>query len=328
MDCQITATPSDPGGTFAWSVPDGATLVDANGGGAPSDSTSSVIFRSFQPDNVNGAIPPATVVVSLQYTPPGGDAITSTLTVTVHAITFEVDGLVPSAGSTIADETAVLDFLVLQAPAGVNTIEVFQSCLVSITVDPSCTANGTCASNYQVGWLQTVFTNTRDARYNVTDVQSTVPLPIRDARIDMAQVPPFYSPPLQFTAGTQCSAPFMDSIAFKVPWAAPDDAANQLRQVHLANTFTTWLTVQNINWAAIDPNSSLLYLRNFSWSVTLDVAVDPSKQVGRSCTSTPNPCPTSIDPVGFGQGGATPVLTAPIADTSRTINATPAPSLP
>jgi len=321
LNCLITAVPSEPEGTFAWSVASGATIVDANGGGVPGDSTSAVQFCSFQPDNVNGAIPSQSVVLTLQYTPPGGDPATYTVTVTVHAITFEVDNPVINSGLTCADESADPNALVLQQGPGSDTMETEPQ--VTINVDASCTASGTCASNYQVGWLQTVLTNTRDLRYTDTDVATKFPVPIMDGDKPQPQ-PPFYGAVTPFTSNNQSlPARHSDSPFLTAAWQdsrydaprPPAPKAQQLRRVRMGNSFNAFLVVQNLNWATANPGlPAFLFLRNFSWSVFMDVTVDTSQPVGQRATCTTNAAPqiTALSP---GQGSLpNPALTSPNAN--------------
>ena len=108
--------------------------------------------------------------------------------------------------------------------------------------------------------------------------------------------------------------------------APPAPKSQQLRSVQFGNSFTAWFAIQNINWNAFDPNSSFLFLRHFNWRMQLNVTVDTSRPVGSR--ATPAQRAPQNDPVGTGQGPNTPVLTAPVANTSNTTTVSVAPTLP
>ena len=325
---EMTAVGTPGGGTYSWSVSGGgAELVDGAGNSTTTGTT--VYLRSFQPDHATGNIPEQTASVSVTYTHPNGTA-TDQETVTIHKIDFSVTNTTINAGVTQANENEVAGGVRLGNDPGVATMEIDPR--IEIQLDASCPRKADCAANHQVGWLQTVLTNNRRIRYTHTLTEITVVLPIRDQITGPA---PFYEGVTPFTSdGDIKTAHHEDSPYQNATWndprpgaTAPPPAVNrQLRQIFFSNSFHAWLVVQNIEWEAHDPDNSFVFLRNFAWSMELNVTVDTTQPVGNRCTPASNP-PT-IEALGTGRGAVNPVLTAPYPNLNHTITTNPAPGLP
>ncbi len=323
----ITAVGSPSGGTYAWTV-SGAELVD--GTGKPVSSGDTVFLRSFAADDATGRIPERKATVGVTYTHPNGTA-TDSKPVTVHKIEFDVTDTAITAGLTQVDEGA--SSVVLGRIGAVDTMDTKPK--VKIKLDASCPRKSDCAKNHRVGWLQTVTSNDRRVRYTHTLMTITVPLPVRDG--NPASPPssiPFYDDVTDFTGdGDQQLAHHRDSPGNGASWAdrraaapAPPPAKNgQLRKVFFQSGFTAWLVVQNKEWSAHDMAGSFAYQKHFEWSVHLDVDVDTSKAVGKRCT--PASAPPTLGAMANGKGGASPVLTAAVANDVVTVTVTAAPGL-
>jgi len=322
---QLTAVAEPAGGTLSWTISGGgnAELVDTAGN--PKTDGDTVFLRGFSPDDSAGNIPERTATVKVTYTHPDGTA-EATTTVKIHKIDFDVTNTTINAGVTQANEGPG-GVRLANAP-GVATMSTTPQ--VEIKLDASCPRKTDCARNHRVGWLQTVLTNTRDIRYPNTLLQVTVPLPIRDA---IAGAPaPFYLAATPFTANNnKQNAHHEDSPGQGAPWTdarpgapAPPPPTNlQLQSINFANSFTAWLVVQNIEWSVHHRDTSFVFVRNFDWSMSLNVTVDTTQAVGSRCTPASNPA--TIGTLNTGRGGSSPVLTAPIANTTATRVVTPLP---
>ena len=323
----MTATGTPSGGTFQWSMSGAGPhteLVDA--AGAPTTTGATVFLRSFEPDNVNGKIPAQTVKIDVKYTHPSGTA-TDSKNVPIHKIDFVVTNTTIHAGVTQANETAG-GVSLGQAP-GVDTMVTDPK--IEIQLDASCPRKTDCAKNHRVGWIQNVLTNDRRTRYTHTLIEVTVALPIRDG--DAVTPVPWYDVTNQFTADRdKQTAHHFDSPGQGASWGdprpgapAPPPAINQqLRQMFFSNGFHAWLVVQDIEWDSHDRDNSFVFLRNFAWSMQLNVTVDTTKSVGSRCTpasSTP-----TIGALNVGMGPA-PLLTEPFPNRDHTVTTSAAPGI-
>ena len=308
----ITATGNPSGGTYSWTVSGGsAELVD--GSGNPISTGSSVNLRSFKPDNAKGEIPAQQATVSVTYTHPNGTA-TDSKPVPIHAIKFEVTDTSIAKGKTTAIEKNGSLTLGASGQASMSTDPK-----VKIKLDSTCPRKTACASNHRVGWLQTVLTNDRRTQYKNTLITVSVPLPIRDG--DSASGPspfPFYDAAPDFIDDNDTqTVHHEDSPGQGAGWIdprpaapAPPPAINQkLTNVFFQNSFTAWLVVQSKEWKDHDLPGSFVYLKNFSWSIHLDVSVDMTQAVGSRCT--PKSSDATISSMSNGKG-SDPVLTAPV----------------
>ena len=331
LDQQLTATPAGPGGTFAWSVGAAgptARFFDAAGAVVAAPTGPTVLFRCFQPDNVAGTLPERTIEVTLTYSI-GGRNILYKKKVTVHAVTFAVTNTAVTPGTTRTQESAAI--LVLRNAPGVPTMTTTPT--VQITVPATCPRPDVCAQNYRMGWLQTVLTNQRDVRYTDTLLQVGVPLPIRDALAGTTQ--PFYGATATFVGNNDLqSVNHQDSPGQSASWvdpragapAPPPAVRRQLRSVQFSNGFTAWLVIQNLHWNAFEMITSLLFLRNFNWSMQLNVTVNTANAVGSR--ATPIQQAPTISALSNGMGANAPNLSAPVANTSATSSVAPAATLP
>lgn len=330
----ITATGNPSGGTYSWTVSGGgAELVD--GAGAPVSTGSSVNLRSFKPDDATGEIPEQTASVSVTYTHPNGTARDSK-PVKIHKIEFKVTNKAITRGFTDALESATAVQLWSYGT------EMSTDPRVEIQLDASCPRKAACAANHRVGWLQTMLTDTRQARYSHTSLDVVVTTPIRD--VWNATVFPFYSTVTAFTGdrNTQ-TAHHEDSPSFPsapgAPWTdpragvgaspppGPPPATNlQLRTMSFSDSFTAWLVVQNIEWAAHHLADSFAYQGHFDWSMQLNVTVDTTKAVGSRVTPKRNRI-TAPAEIQSGKGGGTPNLAAPFFNNSAVLTVNPAPGV-
>jgi len=321
----VTAVGSPGGGTYSWSVSGGdAQLVDSSGNAAATDAT--VYLRSFKPDDAKANIPPGMATVKVTYTHPDGTA-NDTKKVPIHGIEFDVTDMTVTGGVTQANEFA--GGVRLGNAPGVPTMSTNPK--VKIKLGAACPRKAACASNHQVGFLQTVLTNDRRVRYTHTLIAVTVSLPIRD---QISGPKPFYDGVVPFSGdGDQRTVHHEDSPAQGAGWTDPRPAApvppppqnRQLRQMFFSNAFRVWLVVQNIEWAAHDKDGSFIFLRNFDWSMSLNTTVDTAQAVGSRCT--PSSKAATIGAVGTGKGSGNPNLADPYPNVNHTVTTTSAPGI-
>jgi hypothetical protein len=258
------------------------------------------------------------------YTHPTLGTASADEEVIVHKIEFTVTNDAVVGGGTEAFEDA--GGVQLGNSGGVATMSTTPD--VEIKLDAACPRKSDCAQNHEVGWLQTVLTNTRTWHYSHTD-WSLDPnfLPMRD---QIGGPRPWYEPSSQFTGDNDSQAAhFEDSPSQSVPWVdpragapAPPPASNrQLTGVEFANGFHAWLVVRNTEWWGHDEAGSFAFQRNFSWSCGLTVAVDTTKAVGSRCAPTSNPA--TIGALGNGKGGVTPTISASFPNSNHTITHVP-----
>ena len=98
------------------------------------------------------------------------------------------------------------------------------------------------------------------------------------------------------------------------------------RNYPFKDTFTAWLVVQNIEWAAHDLSGSFAYQKHFNWECGLDYAVDTTQPIAGAGSNRCSPAskPAIIGAVGNGKG-SNPVLTAPVYNTTVAATTTAVP---
>ena len=206
---------------------------------------------------------------------------------------------------------------------------------IEIRLGASCPRKTLCVQNHRVGWLQTMRTNDRRIRYRHTLITWTAPMPIRDVW-EPDSLPPFYHHPFVKTFAAdrdKQTAHHDDSPSLPASWtdprptalAPPPNIRRKLRQMFFSHSFTAWLVVQNIEWAAHDVPGSFVYLGNLDWSMHLDVTVDTTKAVGSRCD--PRSRKVKAGKLKKGKGGGNPVLSAPFFNTSQILSTAPAPPI-
>jgi hypothetical protein len=318
---QAVGTPAS--GDYQWSVT-GATLVDANG--RPATKGDTVYLRNFTPDNVNGNIPEQHATVTVNYVTAQGSA-TDTKQVTIHKIDFVVTNDTVTGRRIYAMETN--DGVNLCSYQFNGTSEMSTDPTVQINLDSSCPRKNDCATNFQVGWLQTMLTNDRRIRFARALLTWSCPMPIRDVW-DPDTQKPFYHAAfvLGFLSdGDTETAHHEDSPWLPSDWRDPraGSPGGALRQISFSNSFTAWLVVQCIEWADFDVPGSFVYLRNFDWSMQFNVTVDTSQNVGSRCTPSSNAI--QIGSVAVGKGSNSPNLADPFFNTSQRSSYTAQPAI-
>ena len=326
----ITAVGTPGGGTYAWSISGGdAALVD--GAGNPLLTGDHTNLRGLKVDDATGAIREQKPTVSVTYTHPDGSA-TDSKAVPIHSIEFDVTNTTVTGGLTQVVDQATQSFFG-NAP-GMATMSTDPR--VKLKLHASCPRKAACAANHRVGWLQTMLTTELKISYTNTLTSWSPPsMPIRDI-ITNAPTFPFYFWVAPFTADQQTqTAHHEDSPGnFGVAWvdsrggaAAPPPATRrQLRRVTFKDTFTAWLVVQNIEWAAHDLSGSFAYQKHFNWECGLDYAVDTTQPIAGAGSNRCSPAskPAIIGAVGNGKG-SNPVLTAPVYNTTVAATTTAVP---
>lgn len=322
----ITAVGTPGGGTYRWTISGGqAELVDAVGNVVSTGAT--VNLRGFKPDDATGNIPEQTITVTVDYTHPNGVA-SDTVDVKIHKIDFVVtnDRIVFANPLEVDDRGA--DVLIGN-PAPATMPALLVNAEVEIQLDPACPAKTTCAQNHEVGWLQTVIANQREARYSDTLAEQTIPIPIRD-ELKTNINRPFYDHTMTFVFGADrdlARPGLLDRPNFFMPHTDPRTGTpGALRRMMLSNDFHVWLAVRNKAWWDHDEQNSLLFLRNFTWHCDLTADIDPTKPIGSRCTIVSRD--TKPDRYGAGKGGVSPELDPPAAHNSQTFPDNPAPHIP
>ncbi len=308
---EVKATGTPAGGTYEWTVESGTARL-TNASGIASTEGDTLFLRGITPEQVR---------LSVTYTAPAGTA-NSDKTITIHDINYRVRNFVAARGGFQAIESAaaVQIWNIPGSPA------FSLDPRVRIQVDASCPRKAACAGNHRVGWLQVMRTDDREMKYPTTRGWVVCPMPIRDAWRDTLR--PFYDgPSVQTFAGDgdEQTAHHEDSPSFPGPPGAswidpPADPAGQLETVTLANRFTAWLVVQNIEWAAVSVSESFTYLKNVAWRCALTSTMDHTRPVGSR--ATPRRQVTAFAD-GEGRGSGTPIFTAPIFNTSANLRTDP-----
>ncbi len=325
---KLTAAGAPAGGTYAWTITGaGLDLVDSSR--APIRTGDTVNLLGFSKDDSTGKILQMTGSVEVTYTFTNGEKATAKKDVKIHEIKF----VVTNKGITKGFAQA------LERPSNLQiwttaTPEVSTDPKVEIQLDGSCPRKAECAANHRVGWLQVMLTNSRQARYSHTSVDVNCSMPIRD--VWNASVFPFYSTVTPFTADrdkqtahhedspsfpSAPGAPYTDpraGAAVNPPPGPPPPTNLQLRNMTFSHTFTAWLVVQNIEWAAHDIPGSMAYQGNFDWSVQLNLGVDNTKAIGSRAAPQKQ---QSVAPAAIqdGKGGSSPNFANPIFNTTATL---------
>ena len=287
----ITAVGKPAGGTYEWVVFD-AELV--NGAGHPVSKGHAVNLRYFHSDDGDGSIPEHEANVAVTYTHPKGTAVDAK-TVTVHKIDFTITNDTVQRGLTQVIESAHNVAIGALIPQTMTSDPQVQ-----INLDDSCPRKTECAKNHRVGWLQSVISVDRRARYTHTQIEvtKTQPFPLRDGDPFAGPSPfPFYDKAFTFNGdGDTQTAHHFDNpsqlgrpgAAYKDPRhgapAPPPPENQQLRQLFFQIGFHAWLVVQNKEWSKHDLEGAFAYQRNFDWDTHLDVEVDTTQPVGVRCT--------------------------------------------
>jgi hypothetical protein len=299
-------TPS--GGTYAWTVSNGK-LVD--GSGKPKDTGEGLYLSSFEPDNTKGRIPELKAKVEVKYTHPDGTASDSK-EVTVHSVDFDVTGLTVRRTDLEAKPSGIANSSI-ESKEGDPTMDVNPTVTIRLG---SCSRKSECAQSYRVGWIQdiTKWEKTMRYRYHLVQLRPKEGPPIRDA-VEGAEKP-FYAETYSFQKDgdwykvNHSDTPSFGALLEDKRHTKPADSP--LEQIGYKLDFTAWLAGQNTEVSGGDPESGLLYLRNFDWSVdcTVKVTTDPLA----APRFEPRVFTPTIGPVGTGQGARTPSFTKTTAN--------------
>lgn len=307
---EVKASGNPEGGTFEWTVESGSVrLTDV--GGAVTNRGDRLFLRGITPEEVR---------LSVTYTVPAGTA-TADKTITIHDINYRVRNFVVVRGGFQARESnaAVRMWDIPGSPA------LSLDPRVRIRLDASCPRKAACAANHRVGWLQVMRIDTREARFPTTRFGVVCPMPIRDAWRDT--IPPFYDGPSvrTFTGdGNQQTAHHQDSPVYPgppgAPWVDPRAGAGNLQSITLADRFTAWLVVQNIEWTSVSVSESFTYLKHLDWRCALTSNIDTARAVGSR--ASPRRQSTAFAS-GEGRGAGTPIFTAPTFNTRNNVSRNP-----
>jgi hypothetical protein len=187
------------------------------------------------------------------------------------------------------------------------------------------TATGAAAevTNWDVGYIQTVFAHNLEAEYLQSFERWQYPtIPVRDGVSD--GVVPWYNTfsPIA-TSGTAVSVNMSDHPNHTVTWTDPRTGrVNSLMRYRRSFTFGAWLIARRRATGTVN------YLKYVNWNFSFVVDVDSTQPFASRATNsgTGMPAPTS----GSGQGAQTPVLTGAVANNTiaRTLVAKPPPPAP
>lgn len=269
----------------------------------------------FDTDTSTGTINELNAHIKVTYTFTNGQTATDPKDVKIHQIKFTVTNKTINKSDTTVTESAATVKLSFGAAATMSTDPQ-----VKIQLDASCPRKTDCANNHRVGWLQTVLTFQAEHRYTHTRVYKTPAMPVRDALAGIER--PFYSSPTQFTGDNDNKtahhedSPGMERgrVDSRAGAPAPPPPKNrQLRQLIRTESFTAWLVVQNVEWAAHDMAGSFAFQGNFDWSMGMTVNVDLTKAAGSQAAPKKGP-PTVPATISAGKGAGTPNIDAPIAN--------------
>jgi hypothetical protein len=158
-------------------------------------------------------------------------------------------------------------------------------------------------SNWQVGYIQTIFVHFMRDEYEHTNAEWNVPTPIRDA--DNVNVPaPWYSQGSHRSARAGSPRVFVGMIDH--PWHVAEwmdprtSAPNSLVRSSRRLTLVAWLIAKE------QAGSVPIFLKNIRWEINFTVNIDCSRPIANRAT---NVGPGMNAPmVGEGQGSFTPLL--------------------
>jgi uncharacterized protein DUF4157 len=167
--------------------------------------------------------------------------------------------------------------------------------------------NGGDAADYEIGYIQTMYTNTIESEYEKTfERWEIASLPIRDG-FSKSNVPWYSSKTAVPADGATVSESMSDAPDHSANWDDPRIAnPNTLMKTTRENTFVAWLIARHRT------TGDIVYLRNISWGIDFLVNVDKTKPVGSRASNagTGMRSPST----GNGKGGSNPNLNAPIAN--------------
>ena len=209
--------------------------------------------------------------------------------------TFTVTYFSPPGGSGNADLLPKANGVLIDSPVFSSSGHIL------------CTGN---LSNWQVGYIQTIFVHFMRDEYVLTNVDWNVPTPIRDAE-DVNVPAPWYSMNSHRSAMAGSPPVFVGMIDH--PWhvaewtdprtSLPDSLVRSSRRL----TLVAWLVAKN------QTTNVTVFLKNVRWEINFTVNVDRSRPVGSRATNAGPGMSAPI--VGEGQGGFTPVLSGAIYNT-------------
>lgn len=179
------------------------------------------------------------------------------------------------------------------------------------------TGNNTEIPNWEVGYIQTIFSHNLESEYEKTfERWQYNSFPIRDG-VSKSNVPWYNTHTAATTNGTEISESMDDTPGYTVAWDDPRVTnPNSLQKYKRSFSFGAWLIAKR-------NSGEIIHLKNIQWAFNFIVNVDKTKAVGGrgSNTGAGMNAITSSN----GKGTQDPVLTAPIAneEITRTLVAKP-----
>jgi hypothetical protein len=173
------------------------------------------------------------------------------------------------------------------------------------------TATGAAAevTNWDVGYIQTVFAHNLEAEYLQTFDRWQYPtIPVRDGFSDT--VVPWYNSGTPITAsGTAVSVSMSDNPDHTVTWDDPRITnPNSLVAYRRSFTFGAWLIARR------RPTGTVQFLKHIDWGFNFLVNVDRTKPFASRATNAGAGMTTPTS--GNGRGTRTPVLTGKVANST------------
>lgn len=179
------------------------------------------------------------------------------------------------------------------------------------------TGDNTEIPNWEVGYIQTIFSHNLESEYEKTfERWQYNSFPIRDG-VSKANVPWYNTHTAATTSGTEISESMDDTPGYTVAWDDPRVAnPNSLQKYKRSFSFGAWLIAKR-------NSGEIVHLKNIQWGFDFIVNIDKTKAVGGRASNVG----TGMNAIASsnGKGTLNPVLTAPIAndEITRTLIAKP-----
>ena len=179
------------------------------------------------------------------------------------------------------------------------------------------TGDNTEIPNWEVGYIQTIFSHNLESEYEKTfERWQYNSFPIRDG-VSKSNVPWYNTHTAATTTGTEISESMDDTPGYTVAWDDPRVAnPNSLQKYKRSFSFGAWLIAKR-------NSGEIIHLKNIQWGFNFIVNVDKTKAIGARASNAG--AGMNAITSSNGKGTQDPVLTAPIAneEITRTIVAKP-----